>query len=41
MDKVVKSKEDFEEAFHSLNLCTKKENQQTPNGREESRHTNR
>ena len=40
-DKVIKSKLDLEEAFHSLNLCSKEDNDQTPDGREETRSTNK
>ena len=40
-DKVVKSKEDLKEAFHSLSLCTKEEDPQTLNGQKESRSTNK
>ena len=40
-DKVIKSKQDFEDAFHALNLCSKEDNNETPDGREETRSTNK
>ena len=40
-DKVINSKQDFEQAFHALNLCPKEDNKETPNGREETRSTNK
>ena len=40
-DKDIKSKEDFEQAFHTLNMCQAEDNEDTPNGRKETRSTNK
>ena len=39
--KGIKSMKDIEHAFHTLNLCPKKNNEEKPNGREETGGTNK
>ena len=39
--KDIKSMTDIEHAFHALNLCPKENSEKTPNGREETRGTNK
>ena len=39
--KDIKSMKDIEQAFHALNLCPKENNEEIPNGREETRETNK
>ena len=39
--KDIKSTKDIEHAFHALKLCPKEKNKETPNGREETRGTNK
>ena len=38
--KDMKSMKDIDHAFHTLNLCPKENNEETPKGREETRGTN-
>ena len=40
-EKDIKSMKDIEHTFHTLNLCPKENNEEIPNGREESRRTNK
>ena len=40
-DKYIKSRQDFDQAFHTLNLCPTEDNGDTPNGRKETRSTNK
>ena len=39
--KDIKSTKDIEHTFHALNLCPKENNEEIPNGREETRGTNK
>ena len=39
--KDIKSMKDIEQAFHALNLCPKENNEEIPNGREETRGTSK
>ena len=39
--KDIKSMKDIEHTFHALNLCPKENNEEIPNGREETRGTNK
>ena len=39
--KDIKSMKDIDHAFHALNLCPKENNEEIPNGREETRGTNK
>ena len=39
--KDIKSKKDIEDEFHALNLCPQEDNQEKPNGREETGETNK
>ena len=40
-DKDIKSTQDFEQAFHTLNLCLTKDNKDTPHGRKETRSSDK
>ena len=40
-DKDIKSTQDFEQAFHALNLCSMEDKKDTPRGRKETRSTNK
>ena len=40
-DKDIKSMKDIDHAFHALNLCPKENNEEIPNGREETRRINK
>ena len=40
-DKDIKSMTDIDHAFHALNLCLRENNEEKPNGREETRRTNK
>ena len=40
-DKDIKSMQDFEQAFHALNLCSTEDNKDMPNGRKETGSTNK
>ena len=40
-DKDIKSMQDFEQAFHALNLCSMEDKKDTPHGRKETRSTNK
>ena len=39
--KDIKSMKDIDHTFHTLNLCSKENNKEIPNGREETRRTNK
>ena len=39
--KDIKSMKDTDHSFHALNLCPKENNEEIPNGREETRRTNK